>query len=121
MKKAMLITAVVAAMAGSAVAQPALELRFGFEAPGSFWYHAPTDLHARIGFLENRVNRERADGRLNPGAYETVHNDLGHIHSMYDGYMQQDHGRLTQDHQVALWHYLQQVSDRLNWNASYGY
>lgn len=122
MKKTMLIAALAASMAGSAaIAQPVLELRFGFEQPGSFWFNSPKDLHGRIGFLENRVNRLRADGHITAAEFDFDHKELGKIHSEFDGWTAQDRGDLSQDHKLALWHHLTMVSDRLHWQSTYGY
>jgi hypothetical protein len=120
MKRVMLIAAVAASMAGAAVAQPGFELRFGGEAPGDFWYHAPSDIYGRILFLEKRVNRMQAEGRIDPHEWEMDRRTLGEIHADYD-HIIADRGGLNDEQRAALWHKLKVVSERLHWQAGWGY
>jgi hypothetical protein len=120
MKRAMLIAAVAASMAGAAVAQPGFELRFGGEAPGDFWYHAPSDIYGRILFLEKRVNRMGSDGRIDPHEWDMDRHTLGEIHADYDRIMA-NQGGLRDDQRAAIWHKLRIVSDRIHWQANSGY
>jgi hypothetical protein len=129
MKKTMLITALVASMAGSAaalmatavVAQPMVELRFGFEAPGSFWYHAPTDIGGRIEFIGRRIDRMKTDGRIDANEYRIDRAQITNAQATYQTALARDHGQLSQEDELIVWHKIKEVSDRMHWQAAWGY
>ncbi len=117
MKKAMLITALVASMAGAAMAQP----MFGSEAPGSFWYHSPNDLGARIDFLAARIDRMKTDGRIDANAYRIDRGEIVGIKNDYMAAAARGGGRVTPEDQMITWRKLKEISDRIHWQANWGY
>jgi hypothetical protein len=102
------------------MAQPRFELRFGDETPGSFWYHAPSDIQGRIYFLDKRIARMRDDGRIDEHEWVLDRKTLGEIHADYDRIVA-NQGGLNDDQRAEIWHKLRVVSDRIHWQANWGY
>ena len=87
---------------------------------GGFWQGAPTDIRQRIDFLQQRVDRLSANGRITPDAAQRAYARLRQVrryaHTNYQRY-----GQLTPDQQGYIQSQLDYVGRSLHWEANYGY
>lgn len=86
---------------------------------GGFWQGAPTDVRQRIDFLQQRVDRLQANGRISPDAAQRAYAKLRQVrhyaHTNYERY-----GQLTPDQQGYIQSQLDYVGRSLHWEANYG-
>ena len=86
---------------------------------GGFWQGAPTDVRQRIDFLQQRIDRMSADGRITPDAAQRAYSRLRQVrHYAHTNY--QRYGQLNPDQQSYIQAQLDYVSRSLHWEARYG-
>ncbi len=88
--------------------------------PGSFWAGAPSDIRQRIDFLQRRVDRLSADGRIAPGQAQQAYDRLRRVR-FYARSNYQRYGALSPDQQGYIQSQLDYVGRSLRWEARYGY
>ncbi|WP_174299327.1 glycine zipper 2TM domain-containing protein [Caulobacter sp. S45] len=93
---------------------------YGPVGAGGFWRGAPTDVRARIDFLQQRINRLSANGRISPGEAQQAYARLSQVRR-YARNNYQRYGQLTPDQQGYVQSQLDYVGRSLRWEASYGY
>jgi hypothetical protein len=89
-------------------------------AGGGFWAGAPTDTRERIDFLQRRIDRMSADGRISPDAAQRAYAQLRRVR-YYARSNYQRYGALSPDQQTYIQNQLDYVSRSLHWEARYGY
>jgi len=116
MRKTILaLTAVSAALLGTAmVAAPASAQIFAWDA-GAFWRGAPDNPLDRIQFLKARIDHAEADGAVDHREARRVRQELSNtwqwIHQMhYD-----DGGHLNPMQRAEVQHHLDKISQQINW------
>ncbi len=94
----------------------------GYGAPtsgGGFWQGAPTDVGQRIDFLQQRIDRMSANGRISPDAAQSAYARLRRVrHYVHTNY--QRYGSLSPDQQSYVQGQLDYVGRSLHWEANYG-
>lgn len=118
---ALIAVLAAATLAGPALAQVDVQFGFGREAPGTFWYRAPVNLHDRIGWLDIRMSRMRKSGRLSAQEFASDHRQLLNIRSDLDRLAWRTGGHLSPRDRAMIWSRLEGVSNRLHWQATDGY
>jgi hypothetical protein len=83
-------------------------------AASGFWNGAPGDIRQRIDFLQDRVSRAEADGRIGHREADSARADLDSVRSTARNLWQRD-GDLTQADRDYLQARLNYVADRLHW------
>ena len=123
MKKTLIAAALFAAVALPAMAQPYGPPGYYGPPPhaGEFWYGAPTRIEDRINFLDNRIQRMHVDGKLTPGQYFQYQRDMRDIRIKHDYLVRKDGPGLNPSDEAYLWHRIDGLSQKINWNARYGY
>lgn len=89
----------------------------------AFWRDAPNDPYQRISFLQQRIERSVADGRLDPRQARQSQYELSRIRRTADRMRYRNHGRFTQSQYDYIQGQLDQLSQRIRWQrqtASYG-
>jgi hypothetical protein len=89
--------------------------------PGGFWAGAPVGIRERIDFLQNRVNRAASAGRIGPREAGDFNRDLDGIRHQTMDLRARDGGHLTPPDRDYLQQRLDAVSERLHWDARWGY
>jgi len=88
---------------------------------GGFWAGAPTRLHDRIDFIQNRINRGASNGRINPRDARYANHDLNDIRRQENDMRNRDGGHLSPPDRDYLQSRLDNLSQRLHWDARWGY
>jgi hypothetical protein len=79
-----------------------------------FWNGAPGDIRQRIDFLQDRIGRAEADGRIDPRAAADARSELDGVRATARNLWQRD-GELTGADRDYLQARLNNVADRLHW------
>jgi uncharacterized membrane protein YebE (DUF533 family) len=89
--------------------------------PGGFWAGAPQGIHQRIDFIQSRINRASADGRIPPHQTRMANRDLNDIRRQDQNLRDRDGGHLNPPDREYLQGRLDTLSQRLHWDARWGY
>jgi hypothetical protein len=87
---------------------------------GGYWAGAPQGLHARIDFLQDRINRYAGEGRVSPEEIDRANRELSFIRSEDARLHDQDGGHLRPEDRDYLQSRLDSLSQRLHWAAHNG-
>ena len=87
---------------------------------GGFWQGAPGDIRQRIDWMQQRIDRMSADGRLNPGETHRAYADLRSIR-YYARSNYQRYGALSPDQRGYIQARLDHLRDSIHWMAHTGY
>jgi hypothetical protein len=82
---------------------------------GRFWYGAPTGVHDRIDFMQDRINRAASEGWVSPDEIRYANRELRFIRSEDSRLHYQDGGRLRPEDRDYLQSRLDSLSQRLHW------
>jgi hypothetical protein len=85
---------------------------------GGFWGGAPTGVHERIDFMQDRINRSYSDGRISRRESGDANRELNFIRSEDQRLRYQDGGRLRPEDRDYLQGRLDNLGQRLHWFAS---
>jgi hypothetical protein len=88
---------------------------------GGFWGGAPAGIHERIDFMQERINRASADGRLTRHETYASNHDLSIIRDQERRLRYRDGGRLRPEDRDYLQSQLDGLSQRIHWAARSGY
>jgi hypothetical protein len=118
MERKMKWTALVAAALltpGLAVAQPAPPPSTGDWNPDAFWRGAPEGPRERIEFLQDRINRGKQDGSLDPHEADRAQRELDGVR----GWVRRSHydngGPLTAEQRDRIQGRLDAISRQIRW------
>ena len=121
------IGGVTGAVAGNAIAgangpQCAPGYYYPGPPPGSgFWGGAPTGVHERIDFMQDRINRSASQGWISPRETDAANRELNFIRSEDSRLHYQDGGELRPEDRDYLQGRLDSLSQRLHWAQNAGY
>ncbi len=87
----------------------------------AFWRGAPDSPRDRIEFLQDRINRGRADGSLNRHEAMRVSGELNGLRHWIQRMHWQDQGRLTPDQRGQVQARLDQISQQIRWMRHNGW
>jgi hypothetical protein len=90
-------------------------------AGGGFWAGAPQGIHERIDFIQARINRGAQYSRLSPHEVRMAKRDLNAIRQQDASLRYRDGGHLSPPDHDYLQSRLDNLSQRLHWDASNGY
>lgn len=111
--KRILIAAAAAGLAVSAAQAQYAPPPGGWDAQ-RFWHEAPTSPRERIDYLENRVDRDYAAGRLDGREARKAKAELGHLRNQIRAMHEMD-GRLTPRDADFIQIRLDQISRQIHW------
>jgi hypothetical protein len=86
--------------------------------PGGFWGGAPTGVHERIDFMQDRINRSYSSGIISRRESADANRELNFIRSEDSRLRYQDGGRLAPQDRDYLQGRLDNLGQRLHWFAS---
>ncbi len=89
--------------------------------PAGFWAGAPTGVHQRIDFLQSRIDRAVSAGRIGPREASEFNRDLDGIRHQAVDLRARDGGQLNPPDHDYLQNRLDTLSQRLHWDARWGY
>ena len=92
-----------------------------YPAGGGFWAGAPTRIYDRIAFLQSRIDRGASNGRIAPDAARYAYHDLNDIRRQEADMRYRDGGHLSPPDRDYLQSRLDNLSQRLHWDARWGY
>jgi len=87
----------------------------------AFWAGAPAGVWERIGFLQQRIDRGIARGRLNRTEGTRAQNELQRIREMTTQMRERDGGTLNDTDRTYLQDRLDQLSSTIHWMARNGW
>ena len=82
---------------------------------GDFWASAPRGLHARMDFMQDRINTAANNDWISPGELRRANRELSFIRSEDQRLRYQSGGRLRPEDRDYLQGRLDSLSQRLNW------
>jgi hypothetical protein len=85
-----------------------------------FWYGAPEDLHQRIDFMQDRINRAAGSGWISPRETRQANHELMRIRDEDRRLHYQDGPDLRPVDRDYLQSLLNHLSERLHWAEHYG-
>ncbi len=88
---------------------------------GGFWYGAPQGIRERIDFIQSRINRAASDGRISGRDARAANRDLNDIRRQDHDLRYRDGGHLNPPDHDYLQQRLDALSQRLHWDARWGY
>jgi len=126
MKRLIFIAFLTSCLSAPAHAQgfPSGIIQFNFGPPpphGSFWEGAPPNLGERIHIVDLRMQRLRNEGYLSPGEWDGDRHEFDTINLLYHELTKFEGGTLTPREHDWLWGRLNNLSNRLHWQAGLGY
>ena len=80
-----------------------------------FWYGAPVDVHARIDFMQDRIERATRGGWLSRREVRDINGQMQRIRMEDRRLTRQDYGRLRPEDAAYLQSMLDNLSQRLHW------
>ena len=87
----------------------------------AFWAGAPAEIGDRIGFLQARIDRGIARGRLNRTEGARAQNELQRIREMTGTMRARDGGTLNDTDRTYIQDRLDQLSSTIHWMAQNGW
>jgi hypothetical protein len=90
----------------------------GYGGGGGFWGGAPTGVHERIDFMQDRINRSYSNGMISRRESADANRELNFIRSEDSRLRYQDGGRLRPEDRDYLQGRLDNLGQRLHWFAS---
>lgn len=118
MKKTMIAVAGSLLLSGAAVAQ--MPHPGGWDS-GAFWRGAPDSPRERIAFLQDRIDRGRADGSLDRHEADRASRELNGVRQWIHRLHWEDDGRLTPDQRGRVQARLDQLSAQIRWARHNGW
>ena len=88
---------------------------------GAFWRGAPEGPRERIQFLQDRINRGRSDGSLNPREADRAQRDLDGVRNWVRRMHWNNSGPLTPDQRGRIQARLDQISRQIRWMRHNGW
>jgi hypothetical protein len=82
-----------------------------------FWRDAPTGIHARIDFMQQRLDTASARGWISRGDYRDLSAELNSVRREHDQLRDRDGGRLYPQDRAYLQSQLDDMSAHLHWAA----
>lgn len=101
--------------ATAAQAQPGPPPRSGGWDAGSFWRGAPDGPRERIQFLQDRINRGRGDGSLDPREADRAQHELEGVRQWIRQAHWDDGGPLRPDQRDRIQRRLDNISRQIRW------
>jgi hypothetical protein len=95
--------------------------RYGAGYEGQFWNGAPTGVHERIDFMQDRLSRASGSGRISRREAYADNRELNFIRSEERRLRYQDGGRLRPEDRDYLQGRLDSLSQRIHWAANANY
>ncbi|HLI65006.1 MAG TPA: glycine zipper domain-containing protein [Caulobacteraceae bacterium] len=93
---------------------------YGPDHGARFWAGAPTGIHERISFMQDRIDRASADGSISRAETRYAYRELNYIRSEDDRLRYQDGGRLRPEDRDYLQGRLNSLGERLHWAERVG-
>ena len=93
---------------------------YGPPPPSGFWNGAPGDVRQRIDWMQQRINRMSANGRLTPDETQRAYGELRSIR-YYARSNYQRYGQLSPDQRGYIQARLDHLSQSIHWMARTGY
>ena len=122
MKRIVLAGALALATATSAHAQAFIQFDFGPPPPhGSFWEGAPPTLQERLHLVDVRMQRLHNDGLLNEQEWVSDREEFNHLNVLVQELPRFEGGTLSAREHNWLWNRLNNLANRLHWQAQLGY
>jgi hypothetical protein len=94
----------------------------GYGAPGygpnAFWNGAPTGVHQRIDYMQDRINRAYSSGWISPPESAAANRELNNIRSEDQRMRYQNGGQLRPQDRSYLQARLDNLGQRLHWFAA---
>jgi hypothetical protein len=87
---------------------------------GDFWAGAPQGIHARMDFMQDRINRAASRDWISPNEVDRANRELSFIRSEDSRLRDQDGGHLRPEDRDYLQARLDSLSERLHWAAHGG-
>ena len=88
--------------------------------PGNFWGGAPTGVHQRIDYMQDRITQAYRYGRISPRESAEANRDLNYIRSEDQRLRYQNGGHLRPEDRDYLQGRLDNLGQRLRWFATNG-
>lgn len=82
---------------------------------GAFWRGAPESPRERIQFLQDRINRGRSDGSLDPREADRAQHDLDGVRNWIRQAHWDDGGPLRPDQKAHIQRRLDDISRQIRW------
>jgi hypothetical protein len=125
-KKSFLLAAMglvlASGVATGASAQPFIQFDFGPPpVHGSFWEGAPPSLGERIHLVDIRMQHLHSDGWISGGEWNSDRDEWNRINILFQELPKLEGGQITPREHAWLWSRLNNLSNRLHWQSSYGY
>ena len=122
MKRLILLAVAASSIASAAHAQVGIRFDFGPPAQrGTFWEGAPENLGERIQIVDRRMQRLHNEGLIGPGEWENDREELNRIRRMVMESPRMPNGALYPREHNMLWNRLNNLANRLHWQAKLGY
>lgn len=122
MKRIVLAGALALATATSAHAQAFFHFDFGPPPQrGTFWEGAPPSLQERLHIVDMRMQRLHNDGLLNQQEWASDREEFNHLNVLIQELPRFEGGALTPREHDWLWNRLNNLANRLHWQAQLGY
>ena len=122
MKRLVVLAIAASSIATAAHAQVGIRFDFGPPPPrGSFWEGAPQSLAERIQIVDRRMQRLHNEGLIGPGEWVRDVEEFNQIRRGFDNSPRMPNGALYPREHNFLWNRLNNLSNRLHWQANLGY
>jgi hypothetical protein len=122
MKNLILAGALVLATASSAHAQALIQFDFGPPPQrGSFWDGVPPTLQDRLHLVDVRMQRLRSAGILNDAEWASDREEFNHLNVLVQELPRFEGGTLSAREHNWLWGRLNNLANKLHWQAQLGF